>query len=209
MKKFSLSLFFALLVALSSHAQQVMFASLNDLAEGKGDTVTILQVQKRTKNQINLMGGADYRISADDNTSMGRYLKRRCFAVQIDTTLYVNCKKMRYKKFRLGNWYAKALWVNGTVFYAAQPVGQVATGNIVPEHTPKLGGEVGDAIQASGLTDERVYYELNMETGRSEFVGRERMLQLLAGKPELKKQFEQETSENASTIEPYLIRLRN
>lgn len=209
MKKFSLSLFFALLVALSSHAQQVMFASLNDLAEGKGDTVTILQVQKRTKNQINLMGGADYRISADDNTSMGRYLKRRCFAVQIDTTLYVNCKKMRYKKFRLGNWYAKALWVNGTVFYAAQPVGQVATDKIVPEHTPKLGGEVGDAIQASGLTDERVYYELNMETGRSEFVGRERMLQLLAGKPELKKQFEQETSENASTIEPYLIQLRN
>jgi len=35
------------------------------------------------------------------------------------------------------------------------------------------------------------------------------MLQLLAGKPELKKQFEQETSENASTIEPYLIQLRN
>lgn len=209
MKKFSISLFLFLLGILSSHAQQVMFASLNDLAEGKGDTVTILQVQKRTKNQINLMGGADYRISADDNTSMGRYLKRRCFAVQIDTTLYVNCKKMRYKKFRLGNWYAKALWVNGTVFYAAQPVGQVATDKIVPEHTPKLGGEVGDAIQASGLTDERVYYELNMETGRSEFVGRERMLQLLAGKPELKKQFEQETSENASTIEPYLFQLRN
>lgn len=209
MKKLIISLFLLLMFIPLSRAQQVMFASLNDLAEGKGDTVTILQVQKRTKNQINLMGGADYRISADDNTSMGRYLKRRCFAVQIDTTLYVNCKKMRYKKFRLGNWYAKALWVNGTVFYAAQPVGQVATDKIVPEHTPKLGGEVGDAIQASGLTDERVYYELNMETGRSEFVGRERMLQLLAGKPELKKQFEQETSENASTIEPYLIQLRN
>lgn len=209
MKKLIISLFLLLMFIPLSRAQQVMFASLNDLAEGKGDTVTILQVQKRTKNQINLMGGADYRISADDNTSMGRYLKRRCFAVQIDTTLYVNCKKMRYKKFRLGNWYAKALWVNGTVFYAAQPVGQVATDKIVPEHTPKLGGEVGDAIQASGLTDERVYYELNMETGRSEFVGRERMLQLLAGKPELKKQFEQETSENASTMEPYLIRLRN
>ena len=109
MKKFSLSLFFALLVVLSSHAQQVMYASLKDLAEGRGDTVTILQVQKRTIHQINLMGGADYRISADDNNSLGRYLKRRCYAVEIDGTLYVNCKRMRYKKFRLGNWYAKAL----------------------------------------------------------------------------------------------------
>lgn len=208
MKKFSLSLFFALLVALSSHAQQVMYASLKDLAEGRGDTVTILQVQKRTIHQINLMGGADYRISADDNNSLGRYLKRRCYAVEIDGTLYVNCKKMRYKKFRLGNWYAKALRANGTVFYAAQPVGQVATDNIVPEHKPKLGGEVGDAISASGLTEARVYYELDMQTGRSEFVGRERMLQLLASRPELRAKFEQETGESAEVLEPYLIQLK-
>lgn len=208
MKKFSLSLFFALLVVLSSHAQQVMYASLKDLAAGVGDTVTILQVQKRTIHQINLMGGADYRISADDNKSLGRYLKRRCYAVEIDGTLYVNCKRMRYKRFRLGNWYAKALRANGTVFYAAQPVGQVATDNIVPDDVAKLGGEVGDAISASGLTEARVFYELDMQTGRSEFVGRERMLQLLASKPELKAKFEQEKGESAEVIEPYLIQLK-
>lgn len=208
MKKFSLSLFFALLVALSSHAQQVMYASLRDLAEGRGDTVTILQVQKRTIHQIYLMGGADYRISADDNNSLGRYLKRRCYAVQIDSTLYVNCKRMRYKKFRLGNWYAKALMVNGTVYYSAQPVGQVATENIIPDDAVSLGGEVGDAINASALIDSRVYYELNMETGRSEFLGHERMLQLLADRPDLKAQFEQETAEDAATMERYLIQLR-
>lgn len=208
MKKLIISLFLLLMFIPLSHAQQVMFASLNDLAEGKGDTVTILQVQKRTIHQINLMGGADYRISADDNKSLGRYLKRRCYAVEIDGTLYVNCKRMRYKKFRLGNWYAKALRANGTVFYAAQPVGQVATDNIVPDDVAKLGGEVGDAISASGLTEARVYYELDMETGRSEFVGRERMLQLLASKPALKAKFEQETGERAEVFEPYLIQLK-
>lgn len=207
MKKFSISLFLFLLGILSSHAQQVMFASLEDLVEGKGDTVSILQVQKRTMHQIYLMGGNDYRISADDNSSLGRYLKRRCYAVEIDGTLYVNCKKMRYKKFRLGNWYAKAMWVNGTVFYVAQPVGQVATEHVAPTDATKLGGEVGDAINASGLSNVRVYYELNMETGRSEFVGRERMLELLAEKPDLKKQFEKETNENAETIGRYLIQL--
>ena len=44
------------------------------------------------------------------------------------------------------------------------------------------GGEVGDAIHASGLVHARVYYELNPETGKSEFVGRERMMQLLDGR---------------------------
>ena len=59
----------------------------------------------------------------------------------------------------------------------------------LPDAT-KLGGEVGDAINASGLVFARVYYELNPETGRSEFVGREKMLELLADYPELKEDFE-------------------
>ena len=49
---------------------------------------------------------------------------------------------------------------------------------------PRLGGEVGDAINASGLVHARVYYELNPETGKSEFVGRERMMQLLGRIPD-------------------------
>ena len=57
----------------------------------------------------------------------------------------------------------------------------------------------GDAINASGLVHARVYYELNPETGKSEFVGRERMMQLLAGYPTLHAEFEKETSESAES----------
>ena len=64
--------------------------------------------------------------------------------------------------------------------------------------------EVGDAINASGLVFARVYYELNPETGRSEFVGREKMLELLADYPELKEAFEKETSESAEVVGKYL-----
>ena len=93
------------LLVLPCSAQQIMYSNLKELVEGRGDTVTILKVEKRSKNQIYLMGGADYRIEAKDNSGLCRYLKSRCYAVRMDTSLYVNCKKMRYKRYRFGGWY--------------------------------------------------------------------------------------------------------
>lgn len=197
-----------LLTAMPVTAQQIIYGSAKALAGGKGDTVTTLHVERRTRNQLYLMGGADYRIESSANQSLSRYLRKRCYAVRIDSTLYVNCRKMRYKRYRLGGWYASALEIDGHIFYAAQPVGQAATETLTPHDAPKLPGEVGDAIQASGLVNQRVYYELDLETGRSAFVDKERMRELLAEQPELLKEFEKETSEAAEVMEKYLRRLR-
>ena len=70
-----------LLAVLPVGAQQVMYSNLKELVENRGDTVTTLKIEKRTKNQIYLMGGADYRITVDDNPGLCRYLKSRCYAV--------------------------------------------------------------------------------------------------------------------------------
>ena len=86
-------------------------------------------------------------------------------------------------------------------------MGQAAASTATPPDATKLGGEVGDAINASGLVFARVYYELNPETGRSEFVGREKMLELLADYPELKEAFEKETNESAEVVGKYLRQL--
>lgn len=198
-----------LLWAWPSAAQQVMYSNLKGLVENRGDTVTTLKVEKRTKNQIYLMGGADYRITANDNPGLCKYLKSRCYAVRMDTSLYVNCRKMRYKRYRFGNWYAPAMWMGGKVYFMAQPVGQVAAGTMTPGDATKLGGEVGDAINASGLVHARVYYELDPETGKSDFVGKERMMRLLDGFPEQKARLERETSEAAEVIGKYLRFLRS
>ena len=113
-------------------AQQIMYANLKELREEQGDTVTTLQVERRSKNQIYLMGGADYRITAPENSGMSRYLRKRCYAVRVDTALYVNCRKMRYKRYRFGQWYAPAMWVGGKIYFSAQPVGQAATSTLMP-----------------------------------------------------------------------------
>ena len=206
-KSHLIGLYVLLLFALPSAAQQIVYGSAKALAEERGDTVSTLRVERRTLNQLYLMGGADYRIVAPDNPSFSRYLRKRCYAVRIDTTLYVNCHKMRYKRYRLGGWYAPALERKGRIFYAAQPVGQAATKTLTPIYTQKLRGEVGDAIQASGLVDKRVYYELDVETGRSYFVDKERMRELLSGYPALLQEFEKEISEAAEVMVKYLLRL--
>lgn len=208
-KTLFISLVFCLAIVQAGRAQQIIYSNPDELAEGRGDTVSTLRVERRTLNQLYLTGGGDYRILSPQNRSLSRYLRKRCYAVRIDTALYVNCRKMRYKKFRLGGWYAPVLEVGGRIFYTAQPVGQAATETLTPTNAQKLRGEVGDAIQASGLVDQRVYYELDLETGRSSFVDKERMLQLLTEYPEWQKEFEKETSEAAEVTGRYLQRLRD
>lgn len=201
-------LLLALAGGMTATAQQIIYANLEALREACGDTATTLQAERRSLNQLYLMGGGDFRIFSPDNRGLTRYLRKRCYAVRIDTALYVNCRKMRYKKYRLGGWYAPALLIGGRIYYAAQPVGQVATGTLTPPYGRKLGGEVGDAIKASGLVDKRVFYELDLQTGQSSFVGRERMLELLEGHPDWQREFRQEANEAAEVMVKYLLRLR-
>lgn len=198
----------ALLTILPCAAQQVLYSNLKELRGNDGDTVSILRVEKRTKNQIVLMGGGDYRIEAIDNPGLCKYLKSRCYAVRIDTALYVNCRKMRYKRYRFGGWFAPAMWVNNKIYFCAQPVGQAATSTSAPADAMKLGGEVGDAIAASGLVNLRVYYELDPETGKSHFVGKDKMMELLTGQPALQEALSRETSESAQVIVKYFKKLK-
>lgn len=207
MKRWWLLGVFSLLALLPCVAQQVMYSNLKALVEDRGDTVTTLRVEKRSKNQIYLTGGGDYRIEASENSGLCKYLKSRCYAVRIDSALYVNCRKMRYKRYRFGSWYASTLLVGGNIYFCAQPVGQAATSTAAPADGPRLGGEVGDAIAASGLVHARVYYELNTETGKSTFVGKDKMMELLEGQPDLQEALLKETSESAAVIGKYLKQL--
>ena len=195
-------------VSVLCEAQQVMYANLRELVECDGDTATTLRVERRSKNQILLMGGGDYRIEAVDNRGLTRYLARRCYAVRIDTVLYVNCRKMRYKRYRFGSYYAVALQVGDRFYFCAQPLGQAATITARPPDAAKLGGKVGDAIAASALVGVRVFYEIDPETGHAEFVGKDKMRALLEGRPELQERLEREESEQADVMYPYLQALR-
>ena len=123
--------------------------------------------------------------------------------------LYLNCRKLRYKKLRFGAWYAPAVQLGKNIYFCAMPLGAVIGGNFVEEDDVKLGGNIGDALAASSLVTKRVCYELNGETGKVDFLGEDRMLQLLKNYPELKQAYLKDDSQEAKHTFKYLLELQN
>ena len=58
-------------------AQDIMYSSLKQFLAQKGDTVADLRIEKRSRGQILLSGGADYRIHDSDNEVACKLLKKK------------------------------------------------------------------------------------------------------------------------------------
>ncbi len=206
MRKLGIVWLLVILTTLCANAQEVVYSSLKDFVAQRGDTLTTIHVEKRAKNQITLTGGADYKISVDDSESLSRYLKKRCYLVRGDSALYVNCRKLRYKKMRFGAWYAPAMLLNGNIYFSALPLGSVAAGSSA-NMSVMLGGQLGDAIAASGQVSKRVYYEIDTVTGKVDFVGKDKMMLLLTDHPLLRAAYLKENSVSAEVTGRYLREL--
>lgn len=188
------------------HAQQFIYSNLQDLLEGHCNEVDGLVVEKRTKNQIVLNGGADYRITKPEFESMNKYLRHKCYAVMCDSSLYVNCKHLRFKRMRFGNWYSAAMIINGNVFFCAMPLGSAVSQSVKTTQVT-LGGNLGDALASSGLVHKRVYYMIDGQHGHIVFVGKDFMSDLLQDFPELLQSYHDENSELADVTQRYLLAL--
>ena len=178
-------------------SQNIIYANLKGLMTYVGDTVSVLRVEKRSRNQILLTGGADYRISVGVDESSDQRLKRRCFAVRDSSgNLYLNCRKLRYNKLRFGAWFAPAM-----------PLGSAVGSVFANDDNVKLGGHIGDAIAASSLVTKRVCYELDTVTGRVDFVDANKMSALLAPYPDLLEAYVNETNLEDKYSFKYLLLL--
>ena len=189
-------------------SQNIIYANLKGLMTHVGDTVSVLRVEKRSRNQILLTGGADYRISVGVDESSEQRLKRRCFAVRDSSgNLYLNCRKLRYNKLRFGVWFAPALQLGDQIYFSAMPLGSAVGSVFANDDDVKLGGHIGDAIAASSLVTKRVCYELDTVTGRVDFVDANKMSALLAPYPDLLEAYVNETNLEDKYSFKYLLLL--
>ena len=74
MKRLVSILMLLVVCLLDGKAQQVLFSNLKNLLEVRGDTVSTLHVERRSKKQIYLMGGADFKIEARGNEGLSKYI---------------------------------------------------------------------------------------------------------------------------------------
>ena len=129
-------------ISLPLIAQNIIYSNLKELLTQHGDTTAVLRCRKTFQKSdcINRRGwlpdnGRWWRV-------MCRRLKKRCFAVRDEKgNLYLNCRKLRYKKLRFGAWYAPAVQLGKNIYFCAMPLGSVIGGNFVEEDDVKLGGK--------------------------------------------------------------------
>lgn len=206
MKK-PLLIFFVSITAQLLCAQHITYHKWEDLIAGKGDTVIApreLIAEKRNIAQIMLQNGGDYKITAN-RSWLRKSLRSRYFAASIDGTLYINCKKVKINKFRFGKFYARAMRVNGDVYFCAIPVGPAAVAVV----NRNIGmGDIGGAVASSSAVSQRVFYQIDAETGEVSFVGKDMMSELLADYPELKEAYLKENNQEAEVTGRYLEKLQ-
>ncbi|NDV57436.1 DUF6563 family protein [Bacteroides sp. 519] len=194
-------------LALPGKAQTIVYHTPNDFITHNGDTIhapSKLIVEKRSINRQLLKTGGDYHITSN-RTMIRKGLRRKYFAVQVDSNLYVNCKNLKIKKFSFGKCYAPALAIGNKVYFCAVPIGPAAV-SVVDRGIGM--GAVGEAIATSAAVTQRVFYEIDCTTGIVEFVGKDKMMELLNDYPKLKEEYQKENSEEAHVVGKYLKELK-
>ena len=200
MKRVLILLGFALFSVLM-FAQNKFYLSVKDVYIHRGDSLSKVVLEKRTKNQLMLTPGGDYKISASSPSTCKR-IKGRYFAIEIDGNLYLNCRKLRFNRFRFGTCYAPAMWVKDKIYFSALPIGSAAAS--ITSATNYNMGDVGRAIASSSLLTERVYYFIDPITYKVEFVSRDVMSELLIDQPDLRAEYLSSHLELASVTGKYL-----
>lgn len=188
-------------VAMEAMAQSQAYVSLKELFAHKADTIALVKVEKRTKNQMMMTAGGDYKITST-NDALNKRIRTRCYAIESDGTLYLNCRKLRFKKFRFGTCYAAAMWVGSKIYFCAAPIGPAAN-SVSPAKDYDMGA-LGQAIASSSLVSNRVFYEIDSLTLKVDFVSKEKMSSLLKDHPLLLAEYLSENSEDAKVVGKYL-----
>lgn len=175
-----------------------LFKSLDDFKNSNPITDTTIKIEKRTKNQIFMSGGNDFKFYSPDKT-LNKELKREYFAVKRNDSLFINCFQLQ-----LGFWYAYAEKIGDKLFF---------TGAITmnKEQQEKLAltsyvlGPIGGGISAGKLALLRFYYTMNLNSGETTYLSKEKMIDLISIFPELVEKYKTEIEpENIETQKKYI-----
>lgn len=101
-------LIFLLLTVSEVVAQGKFCNSYDDFAAGQWQNLPSVRIVGHSISHQFWLGGSDYKITSEDKT-IAKMLKKETLVVEYHDTLYVNLRKLRYKSFKLGNGYTRAV----------------------------------------------------------------------------------------------------
>jgi len=203
--------FFALIISLFTFGQTTeypngVYMSFEEIKEKTPSLSTELEIERRTKGDIKMNGGNDYKLFKSDKSIKKKTIKKEYYAYADGDSLYINCIK-----YKIQPWYAPVL-SDGNFLVIRGGI------SMIPDIQKKqldnqaqLGymfGAIGGAISGAKLAMLRFIYVIDKETNQITTVSSGYLSELLSDTPELLKQYEAEEEKgNQEIFIKYLKRL--
>ena len=153
-----------------ANAQVKYCMNYTEFVKGQWKTAEHVSVANKNEAMKRIVQSSDYKMEADDE-ALEKLLNKKAFAVEIDHSLYVNCRTFRHQGVRFGAGYALAFRLgNDKLCVVNRKVGTstlIETGVVsgLTSFTPL----VVSAIASAGLTEvqlaNQVCYMVDSEAG--------------------------------------------
>lgn len=138
-----------------------------------------LTIERRTKSDIKMNGGNDYKLISADKSIKRKVLKREIVAYSTGDSLFIN--GLPYK---LQTWYSKII-SDGKYFVFTAGIPMDKTMQTKEMQAGMAFGAIGGGIAGASLAMKRFLYILEKETNKIIMIDTEVMTELLTEYPEL------------------------
>ena len=138
-----------------------------------------LTIERRTKSDIKMNGGNDYKLITADKSIKRKVLKREIVAYSTGDSLFIN--GLPYK---LQTWYSKII-SDGKYFVFTAGIPMDKTMQTKEMQAGMAFGAIGGGIAGASLAMKRFLYILEKETNKVIMIDTEVMTELLTEYPEL------------------------
>ena len=147
-------LFLLLSTAVEVAAQERCCNSYEDFVAGQWREIPSVRMIAHSFSHQFWVGGSDYKITSDDKAT-AKMLKKETLVVEYHDTLYVNLRRLCYKKIRMGRGYTRAVRLgDNKLAFAARTVGSRMRSVMIWSFL----GIVGSAISENYAHKNKVIY---------------------------------------------------
>lgn len=206
MKKITLILA-VLLLSFSATSQEFYpkgsYMSLEELKAKTPNESLDLTVERRTKSDIKMNGGNDYRLISADKAIKGKILKKEILAYSTGDSLFIN--GLPYK---LQTWYSKMI-SDGKYFVFTAGIPMDKTMQTKEMQLGMSFGAIGGSIAGASLAMKRFLYILDKETNKVKMIDTEVMSELLREYPELLDQYHSESEKDKIPTQIEYLKILN
>jgi len=162
-----------------------------------------LQIIKRTKGDIKMNGGNDYKLDTEDESIPRKFLKKEVCAYSKGDTLYLNCLP-----YKVQTWYTPVisdgnfLIIRAGLSAKSKEYGQTIAAGV-------MFGAVGGAIAGANAAMLRKLYAIDKKDNKIIPITESSLKELLAAKPEVLQLYEAAINKKDENVQMKFLKLLN